>query len=87
MYSFFSPHSGDYFYSTDAAQKKVGYKPRGVVGFLFPNAICGATPLYHLSNKRRKIHFFTMSASERAMAVKNGYNNEGVVGYMFKTKM
>jgi hypothetical protein len=34
-------------------------------------------------NRKKKIHFFTTSASERAMAVRSGYKNEGVAGYMY----
>jgi Repeat of unknown function (DUF5648) len=82
LYSFFNDKSRDYFYSTRKEEKKLGYEPRGVAGFVFPKTMCGASPLYRLFNKK-KMHFFTMSASERAIAVRNGYKNEGVVGYMY----
>jgi hypothetical protein len=48
--------------------------------------MCGGVPLYRLYNGKKGIHFFTTSASERRMAVKGGYRNEGVVGYMFSKK-
>lgn len=82
LYSFFNVKNGDYFYSIRSEERISGYQPRGVAGFVFPKSICGGSPLYRLFNRKKMIHFFTASASERAMAVRSGYKNEGVTGYI-----
>jgi len=58
--------------------------PELTMGFISPDARCGATPLYRLRNPGPDAHFYTTSAAERDNAVAAyGFVDEGIAGYIW----
>jgi len=58
-----------------------GWRQEGVVKFALLNVQKNGTiPLYRL---QKGIHLYTVSETERADAIKNGFVDEGIVGYLF----
>ena len=86
LYSLFNARTGDYFYTEEEEEGRSGYESRGVVGYVLPKAVCGSTPLYRLFHFKKGVHYFTTSASEKAVAARSGYRNEGVVGYVYSKR-
>lgn len=72
---------GHHLYTTDTACEGAGYE--GQMGHIARSALCGAVPLYRLYLARSGDHFYTTSASERASAMASGYEDRGVLGYVW----
>lgn len=69
---------------TSATDCEIGVAPEGTLGFMAPDARCGATALHRLYNASNNDHFYTISAAERDNAVAmHGYRSEGVTGYVW----
>jgi hypothetical protein len=47
--------------------------------------VCGAIPLYRVYQVSSGDHFYTTSADERDSALRGGYINEGIAGYVWPT--
>lgn len=74
---------GRRFLSTTADCEGLG-APELTLGFMSPDADCGAAPLYRLWAPSIDFHFFTTSAVERDHAVANfGYQDYGTQGLIF----
>ncbi|KAG6915539.1 hypothetical protein DXG01_011004 [Tephrocybe rancida] len=65
----------------DHAIKRRGYHLEGILGYLYPTAGAGRVPFYQLHNPLPD-HYYTSSEQEREDASRNGWANEGVVGYL-----
>ena len=75
---------GKHFYTT--ASNCEGLSPgrvESVMGYIAPSPVCGAVPLYRTYNGSNNDHFYTTSAAERDSALRGGYINEGVAGYVW----
>ncbi|KAF5376973.1 hypothetical protein D9615_007214 [Tricholomella constricta] len=88
FFRLYSSGGTDHFYTTNAQERdnaasNLGYKNEGITGWIYPNDNCGGVPLYRLYNPTGIDHFYTTSASERDSAARNGYNKEGIAGYVF----
>ncbi|KAG6833048.1 hypothetical protein H0H87_012059 [Tephrocybe sp. NHM501043] len=66
----------------DYAIKRSGYHLEGIVGYVYPTAGSGRVPLYQLHNRPIHDHYYTTSEEEREDASRNGWTEEGVVGYL-----
>ncbi|KAJ7574092.1 hypothetical protein C8J56DRAFT_803618, partial [Mycena floridula] len=84
----FQPLTGDHFYTTSAGEMEsavgnlrfnIGNNKEGTAGFVYTDANCGGSPLYHLFNVGMSDHFYTMSAGERDLAVASSYVFEGLL--------
>jgi hypothetical protein len=72
---------GHHLYTTDTGCEGVAYE--GQMGFVARSAVCGAVPLYRLFLGGN--HFYTTSAPERDSAIASGYEDRGIVGYVWTT--
>jgi hypothetical protein len=69
---------------TTAANCEGGGQLESILGYIAPDARCGAQPLYRVYNAASDAHFYTTSAAERDNAVTNlGYSDEGITGYVW----
>lgn len=78
----------DHLYTTstevrDHAVKRLGYTVVETVGYLYQSGGPGRVPLYQLHNRGAHDHFYTTSADQRDDAARNGWVDEGAVGYVF----
>ena len=80
--------TGNFFYSESNDCELTG-APILTVGFIAPSpaegqsSTCGSIPLYRISLLANNWHFFTTSLAERDAAITNGWQNEGVSGYVW----
>ncbi len=75
---------GKHFYTT--ASNCEGLVPgtnEGVMGYIAPSPVCGAVPLYRLYQGSSNDHLYTTSIAERDSAIRSGYANEGLAGYVW----
>jgi hypothetical protein len=78
--------SGNRFYTT-AIDCEIDVAPESTLGFMAPDARCGATPLYRLYRGANDDHFYTTSAGERDNAVAMfGYAYESVTGHVWTAR-
>ncbi|KAF8067862.1 hypothetical protein FPV67DRAFT_1449463 [Lyophyllum atratum] len=78
----------DHFYTTsmeerDNAIKRLGYHLEGTLGYVRTSDGPGLVPLYRLFNAPAADHYYTSSEQEREDASRNGWAEEGVVGYVY----
>ncbi|KAF5378108.1 hypothetical protein D9615_007562 [Tricholomella constricta] len=90
VFFLFNARNDDFFYTTSSSERNnairnLGYQNRGTTGFIFIDQRFGGRPLYRLYNRRRRQHFYTTSQSERSNAKRNGWNDEGITGYLFSS--
>jgi len=88
LYALVNYETWDFFYTANAWERDqavwhLGYKSKGTAGYIFPNEWCGGVPLFRLYSWRSQQHFYTTSWSEKAIAIKSGFSDEGVMGYIF----
>ncbi|KAG5638119.1 hypothetical protein H0H81_001722 [Sphagnurus paluster] len=88
VFFLFNSRNSDYFYTTSTNERNnaiahLGYQDKGTIGFIFIDQRCGGSPLYRLYDSRKKQHFYTASQSDRSSAKRNGWTDEGVMGYLF----
>jgi len=86
LYRYYSPALSDHFYSTSSTTPR-DYMSEGMVGFIFPDTVPGAVPLYRLfrfipGNPANGDHLYTTSTVERDAAGASGYQQEGIEGYV-----
>ncbi|KAG6891436.1 hypothetical protein C0992_006695 [Termitomyces sp. T32_za158] len=90
FYRLYSASATDHFYTTSASEansavQNLGYMSQGIAGYIYPNGNCRDTvPLYRLYSASGTDHFYTTSAAERASAMRIGYSDEGIAGYVFQ---
>ena len=75
---------GKHFYTT--ASNCEGLSPgrvEGVMGYIASSPVCGSVPLYRLWRSSNGDHLYTTSAAERDSAIRSGYVNEGLAGYVW----
>jgi len=83
MYRLYNPHTGEHFYTANAAEKnglaKIGWHYEGI-GWVAPTS---GAPVYRLYNSHVKggDHHYTMNKAERDNLVKAGWRYEGVGWY------
>ncbi len=86
------PNSRPVFYCKTSANKPflstqtdcgINRAPLRNLGFWLASPECGASPLYHLKLSDDRDFFYTTSANERDHAVGLGYQDQGVVGYIW----
>jgi hypothetical protein len=76
---------GKHFYTT-ASNCETGLgRVEGVLGYIASSPVCGAIPLYRVYQVSSGDHFYTTSADERDSALRGGYINEGIAGYVWPT--
>lgn len=71
---------GHHLYTTDTGCEMAAGE--GQMGFIARTAVCGAVPLYRLFHSSGD-HFYTTSAPERDSALGLGYEDRGIVGYVW----
>ncbi|RDB27550.1 hypothetical protein Hypma_003876 [Hypsizygus marmoreus] len=67
----------------DLAVKRLGYHLEGVLGYAYTEEGEGLVPFYRLHNSGAHDHYYTSSKEESEDAARNGWVNEGIVGYLF----
>ena len=72
-----------HLYTTDASCD--GATLEGTLGYIATSAVCGAVPLYALSDATSGDHLYTTSAAEVTSAEAGGYVSEGIAGYVWTT--
>ncbi|KAG5641684.1 hypothetical protein DXG03_004431 [Asterophora parasitica] len=88
FYRDFNSQKTDHFYTTNLQESNKaiqtgGYTAEGITGWIYPDSSCrGTVPLFRLFNPTGVDHFYTTNADERNNALQNGYNNEGIAGYV-----
>ena len=76
---------GKHFYTT-ASNCETGLgRVEGVLGYIASSPVCGAVPLYRVYQGSSNDHFYTTSVAERDSALRSGYANEGIAGYVWPT--
>jgi hypothetical protein len=73
---------GHHLYTTDTGCEMAAGE--GQMGFIARTPLCGATPLYRLFHPGGD-HFYTTSAPERDSAIGLGYQDRGIIGYVWTT--
>ena len=75
-------NSTEHFYTSFAEEdaKPYGYSAEGIVFGLAATQQAGTISLYRL---QKSGHLYTTKSTERVNALNNGYNDEGVIGYIF----
>jgi len=74
---------GLHFYTTASNCETGRGRVEGVMGYIGSSPTCGAIPLYRTYLPRNGDHFYTTSAAERDAALRAGYLNEGIAGYVW----
>lgn len=74
--------NGRRFYTQSAACENAG-TPEGHLGYVAPDARCGAVELFRLYLPGQDRHFYTTSAGERDSAVASGWVYETVAGWVW----
>jgi hypothetical protein len=74
--------NGRRFYTQSAACENAG-TPEGHLGYVSPDARCGAVELFRLYLGSQDRHFYTVSAAERDSAVASGWTYEFVAGWVW----
>ncbi len=74
-----------YFSLTENEATGWGYTVEGIVGYVWPSSQANTIPLYKLFNARTRDNLYTASQAEVNSAVAAGYENQGILGYMFLT--
>lgn len=72
---------GHHLYTTDAACQ--GQTNEGSLGWIATAPVCGAVPLYGLSNATSGDHLYTTSSAEVTSAEAGGYALDGTAGYVW----
>lgn len=74
---------GFHYYTTSPTCEEIA-TPEGQLGHLAPTPLCGATPLYRLSNGTLTNYLYTTDIAERDDAITNqGYAYEAIAGYVW----
>ncbi len=87
FYRLFNLGIVDHFYTTNAAERdnavaNLQYNYEGIAGYVYPSAeYYGVVPLYRLFSPGATDHFYTSDAAERAVALTEGYMDEGIAAY------
>lgn len=74
--------NGMRLYTTSTQCESAG-SVESILGYLAPDARCGAIPLYRLYNPGNGAHFYTINAVERDNAVAGGWTAEFIAGYVW----
>jgi hypothetical protein len=80
--------NGDHFYTTNASEAQnaaanLHYTNEGTVGYVATAPEAGTAPLYRLYNPNTGQHFYTTNAGERQQLLSSGWQDNGVVGYVW----
>ncbi|KAG5654553.1 hypothetical protein H0H81_000078 [Sphagnurus paluster] len=78
----------DHFLTTsvqerDLAVKRWGYHVEGILGYIQETPSTGLVPFHRLYNAPIHDHYYTTTEKEREDASRNGWTEEGVLGYIF----
>lgn len=76
----------DHFYTTNSAEKSrslASYTDEGIACYLYSGPSNGTVPLYRLWNSGQHDHLYTADAEERNKAIRNGWVDEGIAGYLY----
>ena len=89
LYRLYSIGLTDHFLTTSeeaksSAIKRWGYHLEGVLGYVYRTGGTGRVPLYQLHNKPIHDHYYTTSEREREEASRNGWTEEGIIGYLLQ---
>ncbi len=74
-----------YFSLTEADATRWGYTVEGIIGYIWPTTQSNTIPLYKLFHPVTRDNLYTASSSEVSSAVASGYEDQGILGYMFLT--
>lgn len=74
-----------YFSLTESEATGWGYTVEGIIGYIWPTTKANTIPLYKLFNSKTRDNLYTASNDEVNSAVASGYENQGILGYMFLT--
>jgi len=74
---------GLHFYTTASNCETGRGRVEGIMGYIGTSPACGSVPLYRVYHPGTADHFYTTSAAERDAALRSGYTNEGVAGYVW----
>lgn len=74
-----------YFSLTEADATRWGYTVEGIVGYIWPTTQSNTIPLYRLFHPVTRDNLYTASGAEVVSAVASGYEDQGILGYMFLT--
>ncbi|MDO8657981.1 MAG: SdrD B-like domain-containing protein [Candidatus Levybacteria bacterium] len=92
VYWLYNPINNDNFFTISSSQRdialrlgKLSYTLKGVKFYAYPTSKNNAVPVYRLLHKEAG-HFYTINASERDSAIKQGYAYEGIEFYAFTSK-
>ncbi len=77
----------EHFYTTGGAP--AGWIDEGIVGHIYVEQVPGSTPLYQLVRPITKsgdmVHRYTLSTSVRSTLLSQGFQDEGVTGYVYSS--
>jgi len=60
-----------------------GFTAEGICGYIYPDQICGSSPLYRTYNAKGTDHFYTTDPNEmNSVVTQRGFSNEGITGYV-----
>lgn len=85
VYRWYQSTSYDHFFCLDPKGEiapQVGYASEGIGFYTLQNQELGAVPLYRLWNSNGG-HFYTSNQAEHNYVVTQGWNDEGIIGYVF----
>jgi hypothetical protein len=74
---------GLHFYTTASNCETGRGRVEGIMGYIATSPACGSVPLYRVYSPSTFDHFYTTSAAERDSALRGGYINEGIAGYVW----
>jgi len=87
LYRLFALGVGNHMYTIfpherDLLIRRHGYTSEGIIGYIHTSEGPGRLPLYRLYNRGRHDHFYTTSSQERDGISRNGWFDEGIMGYI-----
>jgi len=87
LYRAFQPRTGGHLYTLDLAEynhavNNLGWTAEGIACYAWRSAESGTVPLYRTYCPPTDDHFYTTDASERARVIQQGFNDEGIAGYV-----
>ena len=81
----------DHFYTISSADANLvlssGWVDEGIEGYLWNIQVPGTVPVYRLNKGNHstgdQVHYFATSSSDLQQKLSQGYNNDGVAGYIY----
>jgi predicted HAD superfamily Cof-like phosphohydrolase len=90
FYRLVNPRAGqnDHLYTTSVAEVNEaiatgGYKFEGIAAYIYATENSGTVAFYRLVSSS---HFYTTSEAEKQKALADGYQSEGIAGYVYQNQ-